>query len=89
MAKTKAAGSACKNETQASVKEQIRDAMRSGASEIEHLREANRALATKAEAFDTIAGLVRLLTPRANQGYALDVAWNMRRLLEDLEKTDC
>jgi hypothetical protein len=70
----------------ASLEMQTKEALGNGAAEIDRLRPENAMLALKAQAFDTISGLVQLLAPRPNQGYAPDAAWIMRKLLADIEK---
>lgn len=67
---------------------QIKEALQNGAAEIERLRQQNGMLALKAQAFETISGLVSLLVPRQNVAYAPDAAWIMRKLLADLEKQE-
>jgi len=70
----------------ASLERKTKEALQNGAAEIERLRHQNSILALKAQAFDTISGLVELLTPKSSQGYAPDAVWIMRNLLADIEK---
>jgi hypothetical protein len=72
----------------ASLEMQTKEALRNGAAEIDRLRQDNAMLALKAQAFDTISGLIQLLAPRPSQGYAPDAAWILRKLLADIEKQE-
>lgn len=70
---------------------QIKEALKHGAKTIEQQRREMELLYIKAEAFDTISGLVRLLNNRG--GIAMgaghpDAPYIMRELLERIEKEE-
>jgi hypothetical protein len=66
----------------------IKEALRNGAAEIERLRRENALLAAKAQALDTLSGIVALAAPRANQGHAPDAAWILRKVLADVKRAE-
>lgn len=72
----------------ASLEQQTKEALRNGAAEIDRLRQDNAMLALKAQAFDTIFGLIELLAPKRSQGYGPDAAWILRKLLAETEKRE-
>lgn len=57
------------------------------ASEIESLRRINADLAPKAEAYEMISVILRLL-PQPSQGYAEDMVWRLRTRAEELRQAN-
>jgi hypothetical protein len=60
------------------------EALEKGAATIDRLRRHIELLSVKADAFDTISGLVGLLTPRVSSGYEPDASYIMRDLAKKL-----
>jgi hypothetical protein len=65
-----------------------KDALLNGAAEIDRLRRENALLAAKAQALDTLSGIIALAAPRANQGQGPDAAWIMRKVLADIKRAE-
>lgn len=63
----------------------VEEALEHGAKKIEELRRHNEVLTIKADTFDAMARLVALLTPRTPQGYEMDAAWQMRKVLDEFK----
>jgi hypothetical protein len=74
--------------TTAKLVNDTKEALRRGAAEIDRLRRENELLAAKAQALDTLSGIVALAAPRVSQGFAPDAAWIMRRVLADIEDAE-
>lgn len=64
---------------------QTKEALRHGAAEIERLRRENEMLAIKANAFDTFAAFVLLVSPKQYATSAPDAVWILRKLLAEIE----
>ncbi len=63
----------------------IKQALAYSVREIQELRDINGRLAIKAQAFEAMAGLVRLLAPQGGGCMTQDRLWNVRELLAEIE----
>jgi len=75
------------------LEEKVKEALGKSATEIERMRREVELLSIKAQAYDALAGMIKLLTPRS--GYetsGIDAVWILRGLLLEIEnagkKTD-
>jgi hypothetical protein len=61
------------------------DMMQRCAAEITSLRQQIKAIAPKADAYDSITAILRLL-PVPSQGMSEDLVWSLRKRIEELSK---
>lgn len=57
------------------------------ASEITDLRRQIEVLAPKADAYDNLATVLNLL-PKRSQGMGLDLVWDLKKRIEELERAE-